>query len=291
MGVELCPVEAMLDEIHPPISRNLYSDVKQYGRGAYTLGRIGGHNIVVAAMPQIGNNAAAIVANQLWQDFPFVELRFLVGIGGGIPGGAEDEDIRLGDVVRTGMSARPPAILSANVERLKSLHHRERSRIPQFLEQMFERFPKMNEGYLRPNIGDDRLFKSNCLHQGGPTCQGCPTSQLIVRRQRTSSDPRIHYGIIGSGNTVVKDSYTRDCLKQDLNIICVDMEASGLVDAFPSLVVRGICDYADSHKNKNWQAYAAAVAAAYMKELLLIVPHEILVKREGKQNAKHDMEP
>ena len=50
------------------------------------------------------------------------------------------------------------------------------------------------------------------------------------------------------------------------------MEAAGLVDNFPCLVIRGICDYADSHKNKNWQRYAAATAAAYAKELLSIIP-------------------
>jgi len=29
-----------------------------------------------------------------------------------------------------------------------------------------------------------------------------------------------------------------------------------------------ICNYADSHKNKDWQEHAAAVAAAFAKELL-----------------------
>jgi nucleoside phosphorylase len=49
------------------------------------------------------------------------------------------------------------------------------------------------------------------------------------------------------------------------------MEAAGLMNDFPCLVIRGICDYADSHKNKDWQGYAAAVAAAYAKELLSVV--------------------
>lgn len=40
------------------------------------------------------------------------------------------------------------------------------------------------------------------------------------------------------------------------------------MNTFPCLVICGICDYSDSHKNKNWQAYAAAVAAVYAKELL-----------------------
>jgi nucleoside phosphorylase len=46
------------------------------------------------------------------------------------------------------------------------------------------------------------------------------------------------------------------------------MEGAGIVNSFPCLVIRGICDYADSHKNKIWQKYAAAVAAAYAKLLL-----------------------
>ena len=41
---------------------------------------------------------------------------------------------------------------------------------------------------------------------------------------------------------------------------------------FRCLVIRGICDYADSHKNKTWQPYAAATAAACAKEILSLVP-------------------
>jgi hypothetical protein len=50
------------------------------------------------------------------------------------------------------------------------------------------------------------------------------------------------------------------------------MEAAGLMNSFPCLVIRGICDYADSHKNKNWQAYAAGTAAACGKEVLSVIP-------------------
>jgi hypothetical protein len=54
------------------------------------------------------------------------------------------------------------------------------------------------------------------------------------------------------------------------------MEAAGLMDNFPCLVIRGICDYADSHKNKQWQGYAAATAAAYAKELLSVIhPNQV----------------
>jgi nucleoside phosphorylase len=50
------------------------------------------------------------------------------------------------------------------------------------------------------------------------------------------------------------------------------------MDSFPCLAVRGNCDYADSHKNKVWQPYAAATAAVYAKELLLLIPGQGLTK-------------
>jgi hypothetical protein len=56
---------------------------------------------------------------------------------------------------------------------------------------------------------------------------------------------------------------TRDRLRRELNVLCFEVEVAGLMNCFPCLVIRGICDYADSHKNKQWQAYA--------KELLNIV--------------------
>ncbi len=96
---------------------------------------------------------------------------------------------------------------------------------------------------------------------------------------------RIHYGLIASGNQVIKDAGFRDRLNQDLgrNVLCVEMEAAGLMDGFPCIVIRGICDYADSHKNKEWQEYAAAVAAAFAKELLEYVqPSDV----DGEVTAK-----
>jgi nucleoside phosphorylase len=55
-------------------------------------------------------------------------------------------------------------------------------------------------------------------------------------------------------------------------VLCFEIEAAGLIDSFPCLVVRSICDYADLHKNKRWQLYIAATAAAYAKEVLSVIP-------------------
>jgi len=81
---------------------------------------------------------------------------------------------------------------------------------------------------------------------------------------------RVYYGLIVSRNQVIKDATFRDKLNKDLsgNVLCVEIEAAGLMDNFPCIVIRGIYDYTDSHKNKDWQEHAAAIAAAFAKELL-----------------------
>ncbi|KAL6233007.1 hypothetical protein BDW75DRAFT_232303 [Aspergillus navahoensis] len=89
-----------------------------------------------------------------------------------------------------------------------------------------------------------------------------------TRRQRDGQAPLLHYGIIASGNSVIKHGCTREQLRLELGALCFEMEAAGLMLDFPCIVIRGICDYSDSHKNKQWQGYAAMAAAAYAKELL-----------------------
>ncbi|KAI9764071.1 MAG: hypothetical protein M1840_008875 [Geoglossum simile] len=88
----------------------------------------------------------------------------------------------------------------------------------------------------------------------------------------------VHYGTIASGNQVMRDGVVRDKVSLALGgVLCFEMEAAGLMNSFPCLVIRGICDYADSHKNKRWQTYAAGTAAACAKEVLLLIPATTLV--------------
>lgn len=96
------------------------------------------------------------------------------------------------------------------------------------------------------------------------------------RPKRSHRDPVVHYGIIASGNQVIKDASERERLKTLFGAKCVEMEAAGLIDSFPCIVIRGICDYADAYKNKRWQPYAAATAAAYAKELLAFIQPQLL---------------
>ncbi|GFF63793.1 hypothetical protein CNMCM8927_005575 [Aspergillus lentulus] len=311
MGLEQAPLEALLDEPHPSLPTS-------HDKNSYTLGRIGAHNVAIAAMPGIGNNSAASVATQLVNDFPGVRFALLVGIGGGVPDLCEGIDIRLGDVVvskpsgrwggvvqfdrgkalpdshsrfeRTGALQRPPDVLLGAVARLEARHRRVESEIPRYLQEMVERYPKMKEGgYTCQGAENDVLFRAEFEHAGGKDCRGCDPGEIVERESRLHLSPVVHYGTIGSSNAVIKDGRVRDMLRDELDVKCVEMEAAGLMESFPCLVIRGICDYADSHKNKRWQPYAAATAAAYAKELLSIIPPLERVSvpraREGNNHA------
>jgi nucleoside phosphorylase len=292
----ICPMavvsamEAMLDEEHRslPTSRD---------KNTYTLGRMGEHNVVIAIMPEIGNNNAAIVATQLLNDFTSIRFGLLVGIGGGIPDD-DDYDIRLGDVVvskptstfggvvqldsgkilpdgqfiQTGTLGRPPTMLLSYAQRLEAQHMRRSNQISNYLSKMLDSYPYMKEDYVYPGMEHDQLFEATYHHRDGKTCRQCDRSNVVERHPRMNSAPRIHYGTIGTSNSLIKDGITRDRLRYDLGILCVEMEAGSIMNHFPCLVICGICDYADSHKNKRWQPYAAATAAAYAKELLSIIP-------------------
>lgn len=305
LPIERAAASAMLDEEHlAPTSFTRH----QTDANVYTWGRVGEHNIVIASLASgdYGTTSAAITASNLLASLPSIRVGLLVGIGGGIARPDEDHDIRLGDVAvsqpsgttggvcqydlikaksgdkreRKGFLGRPPTVLLNALTSIQADHERKDSKIPYLLQKMLENNPKMgkkskyNPGYAYQGIDNDRLFKATCDHIPGPDCRGCDAAGEIQRDSRDTTDPDIYYGIIASGNTLVKDAAARDKIVADLgeDCICFEMEAAGLMNHFPCLVIRGICDYADSHKNDRWQRYASATAAAYAKELLEYVP-------------------
>jgi hypothetical protein len=173
---------------------------------------------------------------------------------------------------RTGSLNKPPPVLLKAIGSLESKHGLYGSEdVLKHISETYRKFPAYKAKH--PGLEQDRLFEAAYDHPNAqsPTCQRCDVNQLVDRDPRESQDPAIHYGLIGSGNQVIKNSRARDLLGEQ-NILCVEMEAAGVMDNFPCLVIRGICDYCDSHKNKRWQPYAALTAAAYAKELLSTIP-------------------
>ncbi|KAJ0153294.1 Beauvericin cluster-specific repressor BEA4 [Fusarium oxysporum f. sp. albedinis] len=276
LHIEMAAARAMLDEEHVDCPRQANDT------NSYVLGSIKNKNVVIACLPtdQYGTNNAASVLSNMRRTFPNIEIGLMVGIGGGVPLKA---DIRLGDIVvgvrvmqydvgktlsggfqRTGVPKIPDSTIRTVISNLRSRHELCGSRVPSILREKMGSYA----AYSRPSE-PDRLFQQSYYHLPSvSSCDECDSSKQETRKIRLSTDPVIHYGGIGSANTVMKDSTLRDQIARELDVLCFEMEAAGLMDIMPCLPIRGICDYSDSHKSKEWQRYAAATAAAYAYEFL-----------------------
>lgn len=296
LPIERAAARAILDEEHGAF---LDKDVQDHN--TYLAGRIYNHNVVIASLPAgvDGTTAAASVATDMVRTFKGLRFGLMVGIGGGIPNLDKGNDIRLGDVVvsqptdttggvvqydkgkslggekfqRKGSLNAPPLALLTALGALQADHESEDSKVPTYLAEIFERKPKLQvNGYTFPGTDKDHLY---CHHPiSNATCDRCDSACEIYRLSRESIEPQIHYGIIASGNQVVKDAAVRDFLRDDCGALCVEMEAVGLMNTFPCIIIRGICDYADAYKNDAWHKYAATTAAAYTKDLLSYISAE-----------------
>ncbi|KAJ5390254.1 uncharacterized protein N7496_001322 [Penicillium cataractarum] len=306
---EYVAAQAFLDEQHAPPE-----SLPPQNKNDYTLGRIGRHNVVICVVPlgEYGISSAARVAEDMLHSFPNVRIGLMVGIGGGAP--SPQHDIRLGDVVvSTPLNGRggviqydfgkmiqgqgfcptryldqPPTLLRAAVNGLRAQYEMEGHQLEESIRHALEKRPRLQKKYQRPNLESDRLYRSHIVHplDGRSDCKmvcGDDSTKLVSRHSRFEDEdnPVIHYGLIASANQLMKDALIRDRLAAEMDVLCFEMEAAGLMNNFPCLVIRGICDYSDSHKHKEWQGYAAMVASAYAKDLLYrIVPGQ--VEREEK---------
>jgi nucleoside phosphorylase len=115
---------------------------------------------------------------------------------------------------------------------------------PKYLEYLEAKMTKIE----KPDSSSDQLFPASYVHQGGSDCTMCDEKQVQNRQARES--PRVHYGLIAYVNRVIKTAQQRDKYNQDHGgiILAYKMEAAGLMNFTPCLVIRGISDYADPHK-------------------------------------------
>ncbi|KAM6524087.1 hypothetical protein FSOLCH5_004694 [Fusarium solani] len=306
---EYVAARAFLDEIHPgPAALARHDD------NSYTLGKIGGHLVVMAVGPdgEHGPNVATTVARNMLHSFPNIRIGLLVGTGGGVP--SSRHDIRLGDIVvssprngiggvlqydfgksiqnqtflMTGHLDQPPTLLRTTVTHLKSIYQAEGHRLEETVAQVLSTKPRLQAAFGRPNPTTDRLFQSGFAHPADDKlscarhCASDPR-RLVNRppRRRDEDNPAIHFGLIASAGYPMRNAMLRDHLAREKDILCFETEAAGLMNHFPCLVVRGICDYSDSHRTRDWQGYAAMTAAAYAKDLLLnIIPTRVKAEKK-----------
>ncbi|KKK12332.1 hypothetical protein P175DRAFT_0498533 [Aspergillus ochraceoroseus IBT 24754] len=300
LEVEFIAALSMLDEQHGPLP------VSTNDRTDYVPGRIGPHNVVIVPLQGAGNALAAGAMAKMRMTFPNITSVLLVGIGGGVPVETDAGMIRLGDVVvgepsgrypgvvqydhgkleagefqHTGFLAPPPERLLVAARELDA----RRATMPtdpilEHLRRMVDSTvdgPSMLSRY--PGLEKDHLYSPGYVHQGArvPCDQsGCSPLQRVQRPTDAAGDrersPVVHRGNIASAERVMKSGLRRDQIAEQYDIICFEMEAAGVLADWPCLVIRGISDYSDSHKNDDWQPYAAATAAAYARQLCFHIP-------------------
>ena len=247
----------------------------------YVLGRVpsvhGGEHRVALALADMGNNIAATRASLLLEHFPAVDAIIMVGIAGGVPFPAKKDDhVRLGDIVVSNKRGvvqydmvklqeiracpLPPSAKLVEAVRLLAADEFSGKRpwdkhIRALLATLRQKRPPNTKDNLHDTHDQERRIK----HPRDP--------------KRKAGVPRVFLGPIASANELLKDPVKRDALRDKFGVRAVEMEGSGIADATWNhekgyLVIRGICDYCDSHKNDAWQEYAAAVAAGYTRALL-----------------------
>ncbi|KAF2675886.1 ankyrin repeat protein [Lentithecium fluviatile CBS 122367] len=306
LEVEQIAALEMLDEEHERLGQ------QPADHNVYTLGEIHSHNVVIAGLPTTGNNPAATVVAQMRTTFPQIRFGLLVVIGGGVPVKTDNGMIRLGDVIvskptgvhsgavqydhgkaevgefkRTGALAPPPAVLLNAAQDLAA--RRARARKDPIAENL-KRIDTSIRGLRRykfPGRGEDILFKPDYIHlDRNLSCKkcGCDTTQCVEREVDQDDEDEddddddggsyvvVHRGTIAAGEAVLKNGIKRDELANENGVLCFEMEAAGALNDFPCIVVRGVSDYCDSHKNDKWHGYAAGVAAAYARQLFAHMP-------------------
>ncbi|KAF3174044.1 hypothetical protein TWF751_005184 [Orbilia oligospora] len=309
--IELTAVLAILDETYPRL------DAADGDTDVYKFGRIGRHNVVISCLPagRYGVTSASIAAAHLRSKFSKLRFGLMVGVGGGAP--SADNDIRLGDLVisqptgvsggviqydfgaamengeflRIGSLNAPPSILLNAVAFIKA---KDQAKLGQKISEIAQEIEENDSKFQYPGQETDILFRADYHHvpsegRQRETCKSCDTSKIVPRPERKYDHPYFHYGIIASGNQVIKDGIKRNSISAQTGALCFEMEAAGLMNDFPCLVIRGICDYSDGHKNKRWQQYAALVAAIYAKELLLQIPAVSKDEADGADTQRENI--
>ncbi|KAF4460163.1 Nucleoside phosphorylase [Fusarium albosuccineum] len=276
-------------------------------QNTYTTGRIGEFNVVLVLLSGIGKASAASAAASLRSSYPNIELALVTGICGGVPnldGKRYPDAFETKDTLNGPTKNIRNFLISLETDRAREqLEDRTAFHLETLQGRALGRrqASRRNYQYLGPD--NDHLFTASYRHKhhASQLCGVCDVEsdgvcdasrklsclqlgcdrQLLVPRDRIEEKrrlerigakeaqcPYIFIGRIGSGDTVLKSGEDRDRIAAEHDLIAFEMEGAGVWDEVPCIIVKGVCDYADSHKNKDWQDFAAATAACVAKAIV-----------------------
>lgn len=233
--------------------------------------------VLLTQCPRMNTKSAGASAARICLQFESVTDIVMAGIAGAVPRPNDPaRDVRLGDVVvadragvididhvtrRSGMtesrsnlpppSARLVAVLNAN-EYLSPFQAAIQTRL-RYLATADPRFE-------RPPLSTDILrdYAGNVIRTGG------------------RPEMRIFRGLVGSGDSLVRDPQYRDQLATQFGVLALEMESAGLAEsayqaARQYFVVRSLVDYCDTFKDDTWHWHASASVAAVVATIVSAV--------------------
>jgi nucleoside phosphorylase len=261
----MAAARSMLDKSHGKPQEQHPKD-----NNSYFLGSIGKHNIVIACLSSYGIANAAIVADQMLFSSPSIRFGLMVSVGGGIP--SKYHDVRLGDIVvskptgtfggvvqydlgkvlsnsdfqTTGHLNKPSLVLLNGLASLEAEYELGNSKVTEYLTDMLykSKSDKFKAEYSLQGIENDKLYDASYDHFNDKnTCDFCDGMNVVSRPERDNSHV-VFPDTIASGAQVIQSAKKRDEIAKKFGALCLEIEAAGLMDNFPCVVIRGICDYA-----------------------------------------------
>ncbi len=269
-----------------------------YGKAAgdpnlyYVYGVFGRHNVVLAFLGGTGKTSTVAATAGFLTSFPNVKLALIVGVCGAVPFDPDETgdrgEIVLGDVIVsdgivqydfgrrlpeefTHVPKQPNAEVRELLDNLRGFGGAKalENKMVGYLDWL--RLEESKEAAY-PGSAQDRLFEATYRHlTAGVSCEecGCDGEQVPrVRFERVGTRPAVHFGLIGLGDMALESGKTRDNFAQKSGVIGFEWGSIGAWDTITCVAIKGVCDYADGHRNKVWQRYAASTAAACAKAFL-----------------------
>ena len=273
----------------------------------YSAGEINGHNVAVATFPSggvYGVGSAAALAAQIKNTFRKLWFGLLVGVAAGLPDlhGEPKRDIRLGDVLvglgdgnsaglvsyglgketSEGFKILEWGIQAKTIPILRSAIAKMRLRATTHPHTFLQHYEKIKGKPHEEGVFEDPGQEKDILYEKIIDQEGQRTQPVHRELRSSTTRTKIWYGKIGSGDRLIKNADERDRLRNTFDLIGLEMEAAGTMNSIDVAVIRGVCDYGDAQKNKEWQPYAAAMAAAYARAILYSIPAETKSKGIAK---------
>ncbi|KAL2802292.1 nucleoside phosphorylase domain-containing protein [Aspergillus granulosus] len=242
-------------------------------------------------MPEIGKAGAASVSSGLQASYRNIELALVVGFCGGVPSlPHNNSELILGDVILS------DSVVDYNFGRQypdgfqrKNTVNESLGRPSRKIRSILACIKSCNAHIEFRNLVLEHLrclqvqerracVCADCNSDQDPVCTDalkcdckelrCAEKVIPRHRLKNTPEPEIHIGTMASADTVMKSGRHHDKLAEKEGIIGFEMEGAGVWGNIPCMIIKGVCDYTDSHKNKRWHAYATATAAAAAKTFL-----------------------